>query len=84
MTREFLPGIALFAAMSAWAAGTIQPLDMKPGLWEITLTVRSSGRPPMPPEVVAKLTPEERARIEAKAKERGRGAADHRPEKVSG
>jgi hypothetical protein len=31
--------------MSAWAAGTIQPLDMKPGLWEITLTVRSSGRP---------------------------------------
>jgi len=31
-----------------------------PGLWEITLTVRTNGEPPMPSEVLAKLTPEER------------------------
>jgi hypothetical protein len=72
--RESLLGIAWFAATlavtPAWAADAIEPLDIKPGLWEITLTVQTSGLPPMPPEVLAKLTPEERARIEAKAKER--------------
>lgn len=71
--RELWLGIAwlaVTAAAPAWASGAIEPLDMKPGLWEITLTVRTSGRPPMPPAALAKLTPEERARIEAKAKER--------------
>jgi len=58
------------AVMPAWASDAVQPLDIKPGLWEITLTVETSGQPPMTPEVLAKLTPEERATIEAKAKER--------------
>jgi tetratricopeptide (TPR) repeat protein len=72
--RECLLGIAWFAATPAaapvWAADAIEALDIKPGLWQITLVVRTSGLPPMPPDVLAKLTPEERARIEAKAKER--------------
>jgi tetratricopeptide (TPR) repeat protein len=72
--RECLLGIAWFAATPAvapaWAADAIEALDIKPGLWQITLTVRTSGLLPMPPDVLAKLTPEERARIEAKAKER--------------
>jgi hypothetical protein len=58
------------ASAPAWAAGASEPLDIKPGIWEITLTVRTTGRPPMPPEAVAKLTPEERARIDAKAREK--------------
>ena len=64
-------GLAATPAFTpAWAAGAAPALDLQPGLWEIRLTVRTSGRPPMPPEVLAKLTPQERARIEAKAKER--------------
>jgi hypothetical protein len=72
--RVSLLGIALFAftlaAAPAWAADAVEPLDMKPGLWQITLIVRTTGLPPIPPDVAAKLTPEERARIDAKAKEK--------------
>jgi len=57
------------AVAPAWAADAIEALDIKPGLWQITLVVRTSGLPPMAPDVLAKLTPEERSRIETKAKE---------------
>lgn len=70
MITKFLLGLAFFAVTPAWAADAMQPLDIKPGLWEITLTVRTSGPPPLPPELLAGLSPEERARIETKAKER--------------
>ena len=62
--------IALIIALPGWAADSPQPLDIQPGLWEIALTVKTSGMPPMPPAVSEKLTAEQRARIEAKAKER--------------
>lgn len=76
MIRECLRGIAPFAVTlavmpaiaPAWAADAFEPLDIKPGLWQITLTVRTSGLLPIPPDVLATLTPEERARIEAKSK----------------
>jgi hypothetical protein len=42
----------------------IQPLNIKPGLWETTRTYKSSGAPPVPPETLARLTPEQRARLE--------------------
>jgi len=64
-----LPGIACCLIAHAWAADTGEPLDIKPGLWEITLTIHTASVPPMPPGALAKLTPEDRARIEAKAKE---------------
>jgi hypothetical protein len=63
-------GIACCAAAPAWAGDAAEPLDIKPGLWEITLTVQTSGLPPMPPEVLAKLTPEELARIDRQARQR--------------
>ena len=48
---RFLPAIAYCAGaltgMPAWAADATEPLDIKPGLWEITLTVRTSGLPPI-------------------------------------
>ena len=53
VVRESLLGIGLIALTPAWGADAFQPLDIRPGLWEITLTVRSSGQPPMPPEVAA-------------------------------
>jgi hypothetical protein len=42
ITESWL-GIVLFAVTAAWAADPIPPLDIKPGLWEVTLTVQTSG-----------------------------------------
>jgi hypothetical protein len=42
----------------------IQPLNVKPGLWETTATYKTLGTSPAPPETLAKLTPEQRARLE--------------------
>jgi hypothetical protein len=55
--------VLLFPMMS-WAAD--QPIDIKPGLWEITMTSQTSGVPPIPN--LDQMTPEQRARIEAAMK----------------
>jgi hypothetical protein len=58
--------IALLAccglAPAAYAGDT---LDIKPGLWEITSSHRISGIPPMPKDWQDKVTPEQRAAMEA-------------------
>jgi len=63
-------GAALFAA-SSLSAQTLQKLDMKTGQWEITRTSDMSGMPPIPPEVLSRLTPEQRAKMEAAMQARG-------------
>jgi hypothetical protein len=40
-------------------------LDVKPGLWEITSSHQITGIPPMPKEWADKVTPEQRAAMEA-------------------
>jgi hypothetical protein len=64
--RSKIP-LALLAlcSFSLWAGDKIQPLDIKPGLWEFTSTNLVTGLPAMPPDVLAKMTPEQRAKIEA-------------------
>lgn len=42
----------------------IQPLNIKPGLWETTITHNVTGAPPIPAEMLNRLTPEQRARME--------------------
>lgn len=59
--------VCLFCC-AAWAADTYTPLDVKPGLWDTNVTVDVSGIPPIPPELLAKLTPEQRAKFEERAK----------------
>jgi len=44
------------------------PLNLKPGLWESTVTVTTAGEIPIPPEILNRLTPEQRARMEARMK----------------
>jgi hypothetical protein len=61
-------GFALLFCSMALAAESLQPLDVKLGLWESTTTMEHSGAPPIPEEVLAKLTPEQRAKIEERAK----------------
>lgn len=51
----------LLGASVAWAATT---LDVKTGLWEMTSVGTTSGTPPIPQDVLAKLTPEQRAKLQ--------------------
>ena len=62
-------GVLLYA-LTSWGADELKPLDVKPGLWETTVTSQTSGMPPIPPEALARLTPEQRARMEAVLKQR--------------
>lgn len=45
-----------------------QPLNVKPGLWEKTWTSTIAGELPIPAEMLSKLTPEQRARMEERMK----------------
>ncbi len=65
--RLFLAPIVL-CLPTLCAADEIAPLNVKEGLWEQTVTHSMSGMPTganIPPEVLAKLPPEQRARMEA-------------------
>lgn len=69
-------------AKAAQASGSqtlkYEPLNMKLGLWERTSTFTKSGEMPIPAEVLNRLTPEQRARIEERAKA---NSAAHNPNK---
>ena len=76
MNRQGLLGIsctaalAVFTAVSAPAADSFQPPDVKVGLWETTTTTDLGGASMISPEALARLTPERRAKIEAARKAR--------------
>jgi len=62
--KTVLMGILLALPMASWAADV---LDVKPGLWEQTMTMEMTGGPAMPqmtPEQLAQLPPAMRARLE--------------------
>jgi hypothetical protein len=46
-------------------AADITPPNIKPGLWEVTNNPQISGQVPISEEQLAKMTPEQRTRIEA-------------------
>src|SRR5258708_40299104 len=86
MKSILLISIALLAPLTTWAAEDIKPFDRKPGLWETTSTTEMSGMPGMPagmpqipPEQLAKMTPQQRAQVEAMLKSR-MGAAGGAPQ----
>src|SRR5689334_21497058 len=49
-------------------AAKLQPLNIKPGLWESTRTIQRAGEMGIPPEMLNRLTPELRARMEERMK----------------
>jgi len=69
MNAKYSVGFFILAG-AAWAADSSSPLDLKPGMWEHTSTLQVSGAPAIPEAVLAKMTPEQRAMIEARFKER--------------
>ena len=68
---SFSLAAALFC-VTAWAAD-ITPMNVKTGEWEATVTGESTGQLPIPQEMLDKLTPEQRAKMEAMMKGRGLG-----------
>jgi len=62
--------IAALAGFCLLAADKVQPIRAKLGLWAITSTQQMQGMPPIPPEALAKMTPEQRERMEAMFKQR--------------
>ncbi len=66
MRRVVIAGVMI--ASSAWAQGKFQPLNVRTGLWESTVTSTTTGQMPIPAELLSKLTPEQRAKFEARMK----------------
>ena len=70
--------ICLLASVVIAATGQVTPLNVKTGLWQVSVTTTGSGgAPSLPPEMQAKLdqmSPEQRAKIEEMMKSRFSGA----------
>jgi len=58
----------VFVASAVLAQSKFQPLNVKPGLWESTTTSNTDGQMPIPADLLSKLTPEQRAKFEARMK----------------
>jgi len=56
---------ATLLASAAWADNGPRPnMDVALGLWEVTATGDLSGAPPIPDSVLARLTPEQQAKMQ--------------------
>ncbi|MGA7633073.1 MAG: DUF3617 domain-containing protein [Terriglobales bacterium] len=60
----------VFFSLTLWAADNVAPLNVKEGLWEVTVVHSMTGMPTssmanIPPDALAKMTPDQRARVEA-------------------
>lgn len=64
LTRILLAGLGLCALAGASAASPLT-LNVRPGLWEMTSQSETQGIPGLPPELLARMTPAQRAKVEA-------------------
>jgi hypothetical protein len=72
-TKIFL-GLITIGSVLALAADNFVPPNLRLGLWEVTESHSMSGMPAMPsipPEALAKMTPEQRAMVEARMQAAG-------------
>src|SRR5262245_12580449 len=72
MKRIVALSIACLCTVVLWAGSKVK-LDVKSGLWQTTKTMTTTGSMGIPPEMAAKLTPEQRARFEAAMKKQASG-----------
>jgi hypothetical protein len=70
MRNQFLLALIFLGSLTVCAADIITPLNVKEGLWEVTVTHSMTGLPAanIPPDALAKMPPEQRARVEAMMK----------------
>ena len=62
--RILLMALGMAIAALPARADDNTPLAVKPGLWEMTSDMQHSGAPPIPPEALAKMSPEQRQKLE--------------------
>ena len=65
MRPKVVLAFLVLSSFALWAGDKIQPFDIKLGLWEMTWTSAMTGMPPIPSDVLAKMTPEQRVKMEA-------------------
>ncbi len=68
MKMGILLGIGVLGCAAVWAADNVRPLNIKLGQWESRITTVKTGPPPVSPEALAKMAPEQRAQAEQIAK----------------
>ena len=68
--------LAALGQQTAAAGQKFQPLAIKPGLWESTITVKTVGELPIPAGMLGRLTPEQRARLEERMRADSAGHAN--------
>src|SRR5450759_2339450 len=73
MRTNFIVIAIVVFSLTLFAADKITPLNVKEGLWEMTVTHSMTGMPAIPPDTLAKMPPEQRARVEAAMKQSGMG-----------
>lgn len=81
MRKVTLCAMTCLSASILWAAGKYQPLNVKTGVWQTTLTTVVSGAPPIPQDMIEKMTPEQRARFDAMMKKMASGTPNTRTSK---
>lgn len=57
--------LSIAAALMIPLVAQAEPLNVKTGLWETTWTTQTAGMPPLPKELLDKLSPEQRKKMEA-------------------
>jgi len=73
MQTKWVLVLIVLSSLAVQAADKPTPLNIKEGLWEVTTTHSMTGMPGMPPDALAKMSPEQRARVEEMMKQRGIG-----------
>ena len=73
MRTSVLIALLTLGSSWLWAGDSFKPLDVKLGLWETTSTFQTTGMPQMniPPDALARMTPEQRAKVEEMMKGSG-------------
>jgi len=73
MRTSVLIAVLFVGCCGLWAGDAFKPLDVKLGLWETTTTFQSTGMPQMniPPDALARMTPDQRAKVEEMMKGSG-------------
>lgn len=70
--RVYIGLITLFCS-PLLSAADFQPLDVKAGQWESKLSGQSTGQPPLPDELLKRLSPQQLAQVEAAIQAKGTG-----------
>lgn len=71
MRNNLFLALSILGSLALWAADNITLLNVKEGLWERTMTRSMKGMPAppnIPPDALAKMPPEQRAKLEAMMK----------------